>query len=152
MTGELDAFAAELLAAAPVLADVLEADGEGLTPDPEMPTVWFGGAGRAVGERLGELEEHERHTIFAVVERHLAEGSELLGTCVTTGLLESLAHSVSAGRVSGPALAALLGPESRAYVDAYDGFTLGRSGLDGSATDEAPPRAPSRSRRRWRRR
>jgi hypothetical protein len=67
-----------------------------------------------------------------VVERHLANGSELMKTCVSTGLLEAAASELSSGRLSGPTLATLLGPQARSYIDAWDQFTLGRSSLDSS--------------------
>ena len=51
---------------------------------------------------------------------------------IATGLLEALASEVSGGRLDGPTLAGLLGPQSRAYLDAWDQLTLGRSSLEPS--------------------
>lgn len=129
---ELDDFARDLLTAAPAVGDALTEMGEELAPDPEMPTVWMGDAGQALANTLDQLSQEQQRAAFSVVEHHLATGSQLMKNCVATGLLEALASEVSGGRLDGPRLAALLGPESRAYIDAWDQFTLGRSSLDPS--------------------
>jgi len=129
---ELDDFARDLLSVAPTVVDLLTEWDDGLSPDPEMPTVWMGYAGRAVAKSLDRLSPEQQRGAFEVIERYLANGSELTKTCVTTGLLEAVANAVSGGRLDGPHLATLLGPESRAYIDAWDQFTLGRSSLDPS--------------------
>jgi hypothetical protein len=126
---ELEQFARDLYAAAPGLREATREDAD---PDPEMPTVWMGDAGRAVAHALGNLPDDARRAVFGVVERAMTSGSEQLSTWVATGLLEALAGAVSRHELDPGLLAGLLGPESRAYIDAYDEFTLGRSSLDPS--------------------
>ncbi len=129
---ELNAFAGDLFRILPSLREEMRRAGDDDEPDAEMPTVWMGQAGRALSAVLSELPDQARREAFALVEREVAQGSELMRTGVSTGLLEALAHQVSAGRLEGALLAGLLGPESRAHIDAYDEFTLGRSSLDPS--------------------
>lgn len=100
-------------------------------PDAELPTVWAGDAGRALADALPALSPTGRAAAFDAVERAVASADERLSTVVCTGLLEALAGRVSAGELDPALLAASLGPASRAYVDAWDEFTLGRSSLDG---------------------
>ncbi len=126
---DFDDFLADLRRAAPAVVQRLEDDGEQVEPDLEIPVSWMGSVGRALADTFPGLGEAERRAAFGVVEHHLARGSELMATALTTGLLESLVHQVSRGRVVGAELAEHLGPQSRQFVDAYDQFTLGRSSL-----------------------
>ena len=107
---------------------MLTAAGEDAEPDQEIPTSWLGYLGRALAVVLPSLERETTNAAFQVIEDHLRSNDELR-TGITTGLLEALANAVSSGRLPGPTLAAVLGPESRAYIDAWDEFTLGRSSL-----------------------
>jgi hypothetical protein len=127
---EFEEFADALLSAAPAVADELRRDEEDLRPDMDFPTMWFGTAGTAIADAFDRLSDAELRTVFGLVERHLASGSDLMGDCLTTGLLEAVANAVSRGKVDGGVLAGLLGPQSRRYVDAWDQFTLGRSSLE----------------------
>ena len=129
---ELDDFADALFAAAPAVREELRRAGDDELPDHEMPTIWMGDAGRAVAHALANLPDDARRAVFGVVERAMTSGSEQLSTWVATGLLEALAGAVSRRELDPGLLAGLLGPESRAYVDAWDQFTLGRSSLDPS--------------------
>jgi len=126
---ELEQFARDLYAAAPGLREAVRGDAD---PDPDIPTLWAGTVGRAVAATLTGLSPDDRAATFAVIERHLAGGSQLLRDVISTGLLEALASEVSGGRLDGPTLAGLLGPQSRAYLDAWDQLTLGRSSLEPS--------------------
>ncbi len=114
------------------MRDELRRAGDDELPDHEMPTIWMGDAGRALAHALGNLPDDARQAVFGVVERAMASGSERLSTWVATGLLEALAGAVSRRELDPGLLAGLLGPASRAYVDAWDQFTLGRSSLDPS--------------------
>lgn len=125
---DLDEFVRALYDKVPVLPDVLVAGGEDSEPDHEIPTSWLGYLGQALAEVLPSLERETVNAAFQVVEDHL-RSDDALRTGITTGLLEALANAVSSGRLPGPTLAAVLGPESRAYIDAWDEFTLGRSSL-----------------------
>ena len=129
---EFDEFIGAVLQIAPGVGEQLEADGDGVEPDLEIPVVWMAFVGRALSATLDQLSVPQQRAVFDVIERHLAGGSQLMKDAVATGLLEALASEVSSGRLSGPRLAALLGPRSRAYIDAWDQFTLGRSSLDPS--------------------
>lgn len=131
---DLEVFAAELCAAAPAVRARLEDTGD-VEPDPELPTVWAGDAGSALAAALPALSGAERAAAFALVERAVASGGEWLSTVVCTGLLEALAGRVSAGELDPALLASVLGPASRAYVDAWDEFTLGRSSLEPGPDD-----------------
>jgi hypothetical protein len=126
---EFHGFARDLAAAAPDVVVALRAAGEDIAPDLEVPTLWMGAVGHAIAQALPRLDPATRTTVFGLVERLLGTGSELTRTALTTGLLEAVAAEVSAGRLSGPDVAAVLGPRSRAYIDAWDEFSLGRSSL-----------------------
>lgn len=127
---ELDHFVDDLLAVAPAIATDLETEGYDVRPDLEIPTAWGGWVGHSTCRVFASLDPGDRARLFAVVERYLVGGSEATSTVVATGFLEAVAHAVSRGEVPGPDLATVLGPHSRAYLDAYDQFTLGRSSLD----------------------
>lgn len=129
---ELDRFLADLLRVAPQVEQALRTQGSSVQPDLETPVAWLGDVGAALAELLTTLEPATQQAAFDVIEAHLVHGSRLMKDAVATGLLEMLASEVSGGRLSGPALGELLGPRSRAYLDAYDEFTLGRSTLDPS--------------------
>ena len=129
MTGELDEFAEQLFAAAPQVAEEMVRRGDDPAPDREIPTVWMGAVGGAVCSCLDRLPADASAAVFDVVERHLVDGSPVMGTAVATGLLEQVASAVSGGSVPAALVAGLLGPESRAYLDAWDQFTLGGPSL-----------------------
>ena len=60
-------------------------------------------------------------------------GSQLLRDVIATGLLEALASAVSGGAAGRPdRWPGCSGPQSRAYLDAWDQLTLGRSSLEPS--------------------
>lgn len=126
---ELRRFLDDLAAAAPAVVVRLEERGHA-EPDAEVPVLWLAAVGHALADVLGDLTPAERDAALTVAEHHLVAGSERLSTAIATGLLEALASEVSGGRVDGPGLAAHLGPRSRAFLDAYDDFTVGRSSLD----------------------
>lgn len=129
---ELDDFIDDLLTVAPAIATDLQSRGYDVRPDLEIPTAWAGWVGRSVAHVFQGLGPADRTRLFAVVERHLAGASESTSTVVATGFLEAVANAVSRGDLPGSELAEALGPQSRAYLDAYDQFTLGRSSLDPS--------------------
>jgi hypothetical protein len=126
---EFETFARDLLRLAPEVGARMRAMGDDVTPDLEIPVAWMGSVGSAIGNVFSDLSPDVSREVFALIERHLASGSELMRTAVTTGLLESVASAVSGGRVRGPELAEVLGPRSREYVDAWDNYSLGRSSL-----------------------
>ena len=129
---EFEIFTRDLHRLAPEVGGRMRDRGDDVEPDLEIPVAWMASVGAAVGDVFGDLSPDVRREVFALIERHLARGSELMQTALTTGLLESVASAVSGGRVRGPDLAAVLGPRSREYVDAWDEFTMGRSTLDPS--------------------
>lgn len=131
MTIDLHTLAPDLAACAPALARAID-DGALREPDVEIPVLWAAFVGRALAGAWRQLAPAERAAALGVVERHLARGTELTATAVSTGLLEALASEVSSGRIDGSDLAEHLGPESRAFLDAYDEFTIGRSSLESS--------------------
>ncbi len=126
---DFEEFARELLRLAPEVGEAMVAAGDDVSPDLEIPVAWKGSVGSALPTAFPRLSPGVRADAFALVERHLAGGSELMQAAVTTGLLESVASAVSGGRVRGPELAAVLGPRSREFVDAWDEYSLGRSSL-----------------------
>ncbi|GAB2884394.1 hypothetical protein [Nocardioides pacificus] len=129
---DLDEFVRALYRAAPVLPDALRVDDEDPEPDHELAIVWLGYLGHTLARVLPSLEEAERARAFELVEHYLARADDELSTGIATGLLEALANAVSGARLSGSTLASVLGSESRAYIDAWDQFTLGRSSLSDS--------------------
>ena len=125
----LDGFASDIVRAAPEVVAALEASGESRSPDHDLPTLWLGSVGTAIAAVFYDLPPERRNTVLGVVERLLGDPSGVVRTAVATGLLEELASAVSSGRLAGADLAAVLGPRSRAYLDQWDAFTLGRSSL-----------------------
>lgn len=126
---DVEDFARELFRLAPEVGQAMVAAGDDVSPDLEIPVAWMGSVGSALGSAFAELPADVRSEVFALVERYLVRGSELMRTAVTTGLLESVASAVSGGRVRGPELAEVLGPRSREFLDAWDDYSLGRSSL-----------------------
>jgi hypothetical protein len=124
-TEEFTRFVEKLAAITPAIGDALEADGEQRTPDMEMPVLWMSSVGHAVAAVLPALPAATRVAVLDVVEGGMASGSEPLRTAVATGLLEALAHDMDRARVPRDLVAPLLGAQSRAYLDAWDTFTLG---------------------------
>ncbi|MEJ7832393.1 MAG: hypothetical protein WKF79_05720 [Nocardioides sp.] len=127
---QFDEFADELLRTAPQVAQELRRGEDDVRPDPEFPGSWLSTAGRAVVRCFDRLDESRRVAVLAMVERHLATGTQPMKDAVATEFLEALASAVSGHRLDGPTLARYLGKESRAYLDAWDQFTMGRSTLD----------------------
>jgi class 3 adenylate cyclase len=123
-------FARDVFAVAPSLREAMTARGDDALPDPDLPTLWMGDLGGAVVSSFAELRPDELRAVFETAERHLATASQRMRNAICTGFLEVFASAVSGGRLSGESLAELLGPESRAYLDAWDQFSLGRSSLD----------------------
>lgn len=122
---ELSRFAERLAAIAPSIGDLLEADGEQPTPDPELPVLWLSSVGHAVAGALPGLTDAARRKIFGVVEEVMVSGTETLRTAVATGLLEALASDMDRSPALRGLAVPLLGTRSRAYLDAWDDFTLG---------------------------
>ncbi len=130
---DLDGFAAALFAAAPTVREKLRLAGDDELPDHDMPTIWMGDAGRALG--AGARRSCPRTSAAPPSTSSSADGPGLgaaAATWVATGLLEALASAVSRGDLDPGPAASLLGRESRAYLDAWDQFTLGRSSLEPS--------------------
>ena len=122
---EFTRFAARLAAITSAVGDALEADGEERAPDMEVPVLWMSAVGHAVAAVLPTLSEHTQRAVLDLVEDGMASGGELLRTAVTTGLLEALAHDMDRSRVPRDLVEPLLGAQSRAYLRAWDEFTLG---------------------------
>jgi hypothetical protein len=107
------------------VGDALEADGEPRTPDMEVPVLWMSSVGHAVAGVLPALAPEEQRALFDAIERGMASGGELFRTALATGLLEALAHDMDRAVVPRDLVTPLLGTSSRAYLDAWDSFTLG---------------------------
>lgn len=125
---EFTRFADRLAAITPTIGDALEADGEQTTPDMEMPVLWMSGVGHAVAEALPGLPVAAQRAVFDVIENGMASGTELLRTAVATGLLEALANDMDRARGLRALVVPLLGAQSKAYLQAWDSFTLGDQG------------------------
>lgn len=129
---ELNRFMDALSAIAPAVGDALETDGEPRTPDMEMPVLWMSSVGHAVSATLPTLSPEAQRAVLDVVERGMASGGELLRTALATGLLEALAHDMDRAVIQRQLVTPLLGPSSRAYLEAWDDFTLGDSSSETS--------------------
>lgn len=125
---EFTRFNERVAAITPEIGDALEADGEQRTPDMEMPVLWMSGVGHAVAATLPGLPAAAQRAIFEVVEDAMASGTDLLRTAVATGLLEALTNDMDRARVPRDLVEPLLGAQSRAYLDAWNSFTLGEPG------------------------
>jgi hypothetical protein len=122
---EFTRFMEGLAAITPAVGDALEADGEPRTPDMEMPVLWMSSVGHAVAATLPALAPDAQRAVFDAVERGMSSGGELLRTALATGFLEALAHDMDRAAVPRELVTPLLGRSSRAYLDAWDSFTLG---------------------------
>jgi len=129
---DLDDLAGELFAAVPELREAMTEAGADPVPDPDAPTLWLGEVGTALAGRAERLAPGRFAEALAVVERHLAGSDQRMRDAICTGFLEALASAVSGHRLRPSLLADHLGPQSRAYVDAWDQHTLARSSLDPS--------------------
>lgn len=118
-------FTERLATITPAIGDALEADGEQRTPDMEMPVLWMSGVGHAVAAALPGLPAASQRAVLDLVEDGMASGSELLRTALATGLLEALANDMDRARVPRDLVVPFLGAQSKAYLDAWDAFTLG---------------------------
>jgi len=124
-TDEFSSFMDGLSAITPAIGDALEADGESSAPDMEMPVLWMSSVGHAIAATLPTLSPAVQRAVLDAVERGMASGGELLRTALATGLLEALAHDMDRAVVPSELVIPLLGTRSRAYLDAWDDFTLG---------------------------
>jgi hypothetical protein len=124
---ELEQLAVRIERLTPLIGDALEDDGEPRTPDLEIPISWMGYLGHAIARSLDRLAPETARAVFDLLDEALASGSKLTGEAVATGLLEALANDLDRGVVTRDQLAPLLGPHSRAYLRAWDEFTLGSS-------------------------
>jgi hypothetical protein len=122
---EFTRFAGRLAAITTAIGDGIEADGEPRSPDMEMPVLWMSSVGHAISAVLPTLPPDSQRAVFAAVEHGMVSGGELLRTAIATGLLEAIAHDVDRARVPRELVTPLLGPQSRAYLEAWDAFTLG---------------------------
>jgi hypothetical protein len=122
---EFTRFVAGLDAITPAVGDALEADGEPRSPDMEMPVLWMSSVGHAISAVLPALPHESQRAVFDAVERGMASGGELLRTALATGLLEALVHDVDRAVVPRELVEPFLGSRSRAYLEAWDTFTLG---------------------------
>lgn len=124
---EIVDFYDALEALTPVLGDAVEAEGEQREPDLELNVAWMARVGHAIVTCLPQLREETAIGVFDLVERTLREGSQPIQDAVATGMLEAISNDLDLGRVTHARLAALIGPESRAYLLAWDEFTTGSS-------------------------
>ena len=124
-TEEFTGFIEELTAITPALGDTLAGNDEPRLPDMDTPVLWMSSVGHALAVVLPGLTSTSQHALFAVVERGMSSGSELLRTTVATGLLEALTHDMDRAVVARSLVLPLLGVQSRAYLDAWDTYTRG---------------------------
>ena len=122
---EFSRFMDGLSAITPAIGDALEADGEPRAPEMEMPVLWMSSVGHAVAATLPTLSPSAQRAVLDAVERGMVSGGELLRTALATGLLEALALDMDRAVVPRDLVTPLLGTSSRAYLDAWDDFTLG---------------------------
>lgn len=124
---EFARFIDELDKTAPAIGDALQADEGERTPDMEIPVLWMSSVGHAVSSTLVAMADDQQRAIFDEVESGMRSGGELLRTALATGLLEAIANDMDRGIVPRDLVATLLGAHSRAYLEAWDQFTLGES-------------------------
>jgi hypothetical protein len=127
---ELIRFMDGLETITPSVGDALEAAGEPRTPDMEMPVLWMSSVGHAVARTLPTLAPEAQRALFDAIERGMASGGELLRTALATGLLEALAHDMDRAVVPRDLVTPLLGTGARAYLNAWETFTLGEGQRD----------------------
>jgi len=91
--------------------------------DEEIPlTVRLAHAARSFARHARELSGEQRRQVLGVLETVLAGGSELDGNAVATGFFEALLAAADRG-FDLQLVWDDLGPESRAYCEAWDKFT-----------------------------
>ncbi len=86
--------------------------------DEQLFVVLFGRYGSTVVEHWAELDMERRLDFFNLIDRLMVNGDEQVTAAVATGFLEAIQHRATDFPFR--EAAALLGPESRRYCEAYD--------------------------------
>ena len=96
----------------------------------DIPIVGFGTLGSTMMGKRHELDDDVKQRFFAKAEELLANGDDETQTAVATGLLEAVANAAERAGIPRSRLYEWLGPESQAFVTAWDEFdetTIGTS-------------------------
>lgn len=78
---------------------------------------------RYIVDLVSEGRHEELPAIFALIEKLVVEGDDQVATAATTCCLENLINISGTDRLPPESFVPLLGPESRAYCQAWDEFT-----------------------------
>lgn len=93
-------------------------------PEEVPPTIVFMSFADTFAAQATLLSDAELASLWAGIERCLAEGNEMLCDAVATGFLECVLNKVNLLSVEDwNRTTSLLGPETRKYCLAWDGFT-----------------------------
>jgi hypothetical protein len=113
----------DLTSAGELLADADRALVEEWGYEDDLPlTLRLGGLGRAFAQHAHDLTAEQRRRVLEVLERVLASGTEYDRTAVATGFIEAFVHAAD-NRPDLDIVWAEFGPESRAYIEAWNAFT-----------------------------
>ena len=84
-----------------------------------LPLSLMSGFGIQMVQDFNSISEKEWSELVALIEEGLTSGDEYIDTAVATGLIEAIVHFAEPIEGLWPRIDAALGPEARAYADAY---------------------------------
>ena len=84
-----------------------------------LPTALMGGFGYDIANEFAEMSHSELAELVALIEEGLTSDDEYLNTAVATGLIEAVVNLAEQKEGLWPRIDAALGPEARAYAEAY---------------------------------
>lgn len=126
-----DLFISRICAVDASLESELEHERTLWAPEPIPAVMRCARLGEAVGSLLGSMSAQSVEAIFEAVEQALADESSSTVNAVATGFLEALLTRSDQGVLPPDLFWSSLGPQARAYVEAWDAFTTDGSGPPG---------------------
>lgn len=126
-------FADQMLSESAFLRDNCRDLEEYRDPEEPLPISLLGHFGGEIAKQYDTIDPEEWRRLSALIEQGLASDDSDIGTAVATGLIEGLIHRAEAVEGLWPRIEANLGPQARAYADAYRSadFTSGVLGSTG---------------------
>lgn len=122
----------------PLFSPVLREAQAFWSPDLPPATVLLGELGQAFAAAFHMLGAEDRATVAHIVETAM-DGSDYVSTAVATGFLEAAIHRAEADG-AWPDVAAVLGPQSLAFAEAYRSHPF--HGMEAEAAAVPDDRAP----------
>jgi hypothetical protein len=90
-----------------------------LDPESPMPFVLIADFGHKIAQEFESIGEKDWSELVSLIEEGLNSEDEYIETAVATGLIEAIVHVAEPIHGLWPRIDAALGPEARAYAEAY---------------------------------